>query len=146
MSLNWDLTKIDDFESINTDAERGITNALIYATIGCGLEEITVANAPEWNFRLAMYQKVFGDALQGPSDTCPNFKEEAEPDHDHDRDCYKSYPLTWQHVERRIGLSTNAFPSLSRTKWLGRLARNYAEDVERQTRREREKAEGIVAL
>ena len=142
MSLNWDLTRIDDFEGINTKAERGITNALIYATIGCGLEEITVANAPEWNFRLAMYQKLYGNQLQGGSDAC----DEREPHEKHERDCYASFPLTWKHVERRIGLSTNAFPSLSRTKWLGRLARNYAEDVERQTRREREKAEGTVAL
>jgi hypothetical protein len=145
MSLNWDLTRIDDFESINTKAERGITDALIYATIGCGLEEITTKNAPEWNFRLAMYQKLYGDWLQGGSDLC-NERGEADPDHKHERDCYASYPLTWQHVERRIGLSTNAFPSLSRTKWLGRLARNYAEDVERRIRREREKVAETVAL
>tara|TARA_R110002110_G_scaffold26640_6_gene97695 strand:- start:95 stop:514 length:420 start_codon:yes stop_codon:yes gene_type:complete len=133
MSLNWDLTKIDDFESINTKAERGITDALIYMTIGCGLEEITAKNAPEWNFRLAMYQKVFGNMLQGGSDACA----EREPHEQHERDCYASFPLTWQHVERRIGLSTNAFPSLSRTKWIRRLAENFDGDVARQTRRER---------
>jgi hypothetical protein len=145
MSLNWDLTKIDDFDEISTKAESGITDALIYATLFCGLEKITASNAPEWNFRLSFYQKLYGELLQGASDACREAGE-TDPDHEHERTCYGPAALTWQHVERRIGLSTNAFPSLSRTKWLGKMGRDYASDVQRQTRREREKREGTVTL
>jgi hypothetical protein len=145
MSLNWDLTKCEDVAAITTDAERGITDVMIYATMFCGLEKITEKNVPEWNFRLSFYQKLYGALLQGASDVCGE-RGEADPDHKHERDCYEDVKVTWQHVEPRIGLSTNAFPSLSRTKWLGKVAKNYESDVVRQTRREREKADEVVVL
>ena len=145
MALTWSIENVKDTEEIQTTEHAGVTTAIVFATMGMGLHKITDKNLPEWHLRLAIYQALHGDLLQGPSEAC-DLKSEADPDHDHARECYGTHPLTWEHVDRRVGLETNAFPDLGRAKWLKRLAANYEYDVNRQVRGEREKANGMVAL
>lgn len=59
MSLNWDITKVHDTESL-TENDRVTLDSLIWASIPVGIAEITEDNAYEFYTRLAYYERVAG--------------------------------------------------------------------------------------
>ena len=136
MSLNWDLTKIDGYETLcwmpdpssdtadpNGDGKvmNPVTHALIWSTISVGIGEITEANAQEFFTRLSMYERVYGPML-----TVYN----AETDQ------HEPQFLTPGDVRAHIGLHTNVFPKVTDAAWLKNLMRNYKYDIQRAWERE----------
>ena len=83
MSLRWDITNVEDFDAIQTDAEWGITEAIIWLTIAVDLGGITAENVKDFANRAALVQAVDGPVL-----------------------AHGIY-VTDEMIERRIGLSTN---------------------------------------
>lgn len=68
MSLNWNLSKIANTESVcwrkdssGEETMRGITHTLIFATIAVDLGEITAKNVDEWLFRMQCIARVYND-------------------------------------------------------------------------------------
>ncbi len=94
MSLNWDATKVDDYEALKTDAEWPVTEAVIFYTMFVGVREITEANAEKFATRIHMWEQLNGTALSGVGD---------------DGEIVR-IPVTLADVRRRVGLSTNATP------------------------------------
>lgn len=100
MSLNWDLTRIKDWEKVclvvapedrpMADIKKGdeviseITEALIWTTLCIGMSEITEKNFKEFYKRMVMLDAVSGKTL------------------------IKGRPITLAEVEKHIGLRTNA--------------------------------------
>jgi hypothetical protein len=121
MSLNWDISKIADFENVCTitlekdDPNRGaagtkvmnpITNALIWATMTIGVAEITEKTIDTFFERLRLVETLYGSMLTTSTG---------------DR------IITRAEVEQHMGLRTNAVPAWSDKKFydhLLTLARN----------------------
>lgn len=118
MALHWNTEDVKDWSEINDGFEWQVTEAIIWATMLIGMNEITEANADEFFVRLRM-----SEALAGS----PFYKT----DEDGDR-----VDVHWQPemVTRRIGLRTNA-ESLTKAKFHGRLTRRLREDAERIAKR-----------
>lgn len=120
MSLNWNLTKVENHETkcfkIATydDAWRGIkkgervlndvTYTLIFGTIAAGLRGITAANADKFWARISAYEKLYGAFIRGTND-------KGEP---------VDEPLTYQDILDHIGLSTNVSDETD-AKWAKRI-------------------------
>lgn len=72
MALNWDLTKIENHETLcwvgdGDDARMNpVTEALIFLSIPIGVPMITAENLAETWTRISMWQDVQGAPLAGP--------------------------------------------------------------------------------
>jgi hypothetical protein len=97
MSLNWDLTKITDKETLcweknddGTDKLNPVTESLIWLTMGIGMGSITEENEFIFYSRIAVYEKLFGNILS------------------YWKDGKKiGVPITPVDVHKHIGLTTN---------------------------------------
>lgn len=99
MSLNYDLSKIKDYETVCwiPDLEHPsrdkmmnpVTEQIIFSCLSTGIGEITEANWEEWWVREWIWNKAHGYAMH----------------------------LTPDNVKAHIGLTTNVFPKESQTKW-----------------------------
>lgn len=97
MSLNWNLTKINNYMEVcwvtKDDGSEELnpeTNALIWATMAVGMGNITEDSASDFYSRIRLYEKMFGTFLMSFDD---NGKKE--------------HPITPEVVNRHIGLHTN---------------------------------------
>lgn len=97
MSLNWDLTKIKNYEELcweknedDTVRLNPVTDSLIWISMAIGIGKFTEEMAPEIYARISMYEKLFGAMMCKFGD---NGKE--------------SVYLTPEDVNDHIGLSTN---------------------------------------
>ena len=97
MSLNWDLTKIKNYEELcweknedDTVRLNPVTDSLIWISMAIGIGKFTEEMAPEIYARISMYEKLFGAMMCKFGD---NGKE--------------SVYLTPEDVNNHIGLSTN---------------------------------------
>lgn len=101
MSLNFDLTRIPNWQQVSLTEENGIegrkTEALIFATLVIDLPGITAKNVDEFVFRFETWEKLHGSL--------------------------SSCELTREDIVRRIGLSTNV-SALPRAKWMKKTTRN----------------------
>jgi hypothetical protein len=111
MSLNWDLSKIKNVDDILTDEESAINDALIYATMFIGMNEITEQNVDKFFTRLAFYQKAIGSLLI----------------HLKDGEIV-GRPIEYNEVVRRIGLHTNA-SNLSDSAFQKKTYKIFSESV-----------------
>jgi len=116
MSLNWDLTKCKDLDSIETDKEWVITEALIWLTMGTGIGDVSQKNAAEFYARIHLLEAIDGAWL--------GFRGE-----DGER---VDRPITPKDVEKRIGMSTNVFPMETRNKWLNRIGKRVLDQSSNQ--------------
>lgn len=110
MALNWDATKVRDFDKL-TDEEAVIREALIWSTLGVGISRITEKNYKEFYARLR-----FIELLNGAR----RYKDEMKPKY-----------FTLEEVERFIGLTTNA-SEFSRAQFIKRQTKNFFEEIERE--------------
>lgn len=99
MALNWDAAKVkgvseDGGTKDLTGEEKVVLEALIWMTLAVGIQEITAKNVDQFAHRAIAWQMVTGQVLN-----------EYKPDG-------KYHPafLNRAHVERFIGLKTNASP------------------------------------
>lgn len=125
MSLNWNIEKIADYESVCfIETEEGkrlapLTEALIFLTVGVGLGEITKANASEFYTRVTTLDKLGGPMLTGRGG--------------------KPHAITLEEIEAHIGLYTNV-ANKSRPKWLRENVGSTVDDIKRAAERERKRA------
>jgi hypothetical protein len=90
MSLNYDLSKVANWESL--DAQ--ITDAIIWHTVGIGMDEITEENKDKFFMRVHAYENAVGAMLRIQDDK-HNVIEQR---------------ITYADVCARVGLQTNASP------------------------------------
>lgn len=129
MALTWDLTKIANTDEVcwNGDGDdarmNGVTHALIFATIGVGLSDITEANIDEWELRLELL------ALTGPP--MGTILVDGER---------KDWNASRADLEAHIGLHTNA-QQWTRTQFKAAIWRGLMQTAQRNiTRRSKEAA------
>jgi len=115
LSLNWDISKIDNYEELLQETPEGkrldgLTEALIWKSMVTGLGKgwaLDAEFAPEFFARIKLLEK-----LDGPLYYTPILDEDGKPTGKHEQ------PLvTIEDVIRRIGLHVNVSP-VSRTQFL----------------------------
>lgn len=129
MSLDWNVSKIADYESrcyIGEGEERrlsGLTETLIWASLSTGIGTLKESNYREAFARLAMIEKLNGAFRRTP---------QGQPVY-----------LTLAEVRAHVGLYTNAsFKDESRASWLKRIGENQLRDsLYDADRRERQAAD-----
>jgi len=115
MSLNFNYSKCSGPTTAEgSDDMHPTLNCLIWYTIPIGLTDITQENVPEWRFRLAMYERLFG-----------TFRTMDEGK----VDC----PMELADVQDYVGLHTNAI-NLTRPKFLKQVAQRLTEEMTREDR------------
>jgi len=88
MALYWSITRVKNWKEIADDADqRGITDAIVWASLVYHLGRVTQKNVDEWLFRQEFARRV--------DDFYPYYRSA-------DRST-----LTRAELERRIGLETN---------------------------------------
>jgi len=120
MSLDWNLTKIQDYQSACWVGEgedkrlNPVTEALIFSCILVGIGEITKQNAQEWYVRVHACEHASGAVLRTVEGGA-RF-------------------ITPADVQAHIGLSTNVFPKVTDAVFAKNLWRNAKEAGERAWR------------
>lgn len=115
MSLNWNVSKIENWEDVckvkkkdGTEKWNPVTETIVFATMFTGIPEITAKNHEEFFKRIHMFEKVNGALLQefpeGGGQPTPVF-------------------LTHRDVKDHIGLYTNASKK-TRPSFLAGVFRN----------------------
>ena len=120
MSLNWDITKVEDSKDLchNDDGSLSVvTEALIFITIPIEIGEITEKNYEEFWARVRLVELTCGPMCSFPDG--PRL-------------------LTLENVRSHIGLHTNAGPEITRKKWLsGYMSRTMDDMVRDEHRKEK---------
>lgn len=110
MSLNWNLEKVKDFKEISEGGEWRITDTLIWATMGVGINRITEENYVEFYARLHLQELLWGTYMMENG---------------------KSKYITLEDVKRRIGLSTNV-SNLTRSQFNKLKLSHYYDEILRE--------------
>lgn len=116
MPLTYDLSEVKDRDL--SDDGWALTQALIFATMAVGINEITEANADEFYARVTIT-----DLVGGPWLLVDN----------------KRSSITVEDVQKHVGLRTNASP-LTRTKFLKQQVTSRMNDLAAQYRRATQRA------
>jgi len=104
--LEWSLFNIARFKNNRSDYytpvvnKKGqkifdinpITKYLVYQSMVIGLDEITQSNVDEWLIRLNFLNRLYGSSLMTRDD----------------KNAVKPYRITFEDLERHIGLKTSA--------------------------------------
>lgn len=104
MSLNWDCSKCPGGSTPANDTEHGWRECLIWGSMCINMSRITEENVEEVLFRYRFMEQI------GQSIT--------------------TQPMTLEAIRRWIGLSTNA-DTLTRAKWISKVAKIVENDVSR---------------
>jgi hypothetical protein len=107
MSLNYNITNCKDNDAIKTDSEWYKTEHMIFATMAIDMHEITQDNVVEFYARLLMVGKI----SEGN---------------------WYSAGIGWEYttfedVQKRIGLHTNAYSRNTFNQWLTRMTKVHPE-------------------
>ena len=124
MSLDFNLKKIKNYEELcweeitNEFGEKQkrinpVTEVIIFRTMAVGMGEITEANWEEFYRRVVFWEHLFGASVVVPDG----------------EGGFMDHYLTPKDIYDHIGLSTNVFPKVSKTKFLS----NCYEAVDRDT-------------
>ena len=117
MPLTSDISAVVDFQDIQQGAEWKKTEALIFATMSIGMDEITTDNAGEFYSRIKILEGVIGSmvvTLEG--------------------DDLRDYYFNTGDITRRIGLKTNG-GRLTRTKFLNHMLKVGINFYEKQAKK-----------
>jgi hypothetical protein len=112
MPLNWEIGKCKDWETLKSDQEWPVTNALIWASMSVGIREITEENLPEYYARIHTWESLKGAFLRHRNPVTKQTEDR---------------PITIDDLRKRIGLWTNA-STMNRTEWL----KNFTSYVKRE--------------
>ena len=127
--LEWSLFNIARFKNNRSDYytpvvnKKGqkifdinpITKYLVYQSMVIGLDEITKSNADEWLIRLQFVNRLYGTSLMTRDD----------------KNAVKPYRITFEDLERHIGLKTNAH-RFTRRKLVGNCVSGMMKDITSQ--------------
>jgi hypothetical protein len=116
MPLTSDISAVVDFAEIQQGAEWKKTEAIIFATMSIGMDEITTDNAGEFYSRIKILEGVIGSMV---------VVQEGDKFHD--------YYFNTADIARRVGLKTNGGRE-TRTKFLGRMLKIGVNFYEKQTK------------
>jgi len=114
MPLTSDISAVVDFQDIQQGAEWTKTEALIFATMSIGMDEITTENAGEFYARIKVLEGMIGSFVSVG-------------------DKMADYYFNTADIQRRIGLKTNGGRE-TRTKFLGRMLKIGIEFYAKQTK------------
>jgi hypothetical protein len=110
MPLTWDISKCVDVDAIKEGPEWGITETLIFGTMGTGIGHITEKNEAEFYAPMHIMEQLYGPLLTATRDG-----KRIER------------PIMPFDVHRRIGLRTNAaYKDESRASFVRRHVTNGA--------------------
>ena len=111
MSLNYDLTAVPKTVWSEDDGGYwGVTQSIIYATMGVGIGVIDDSTVEEFVARTLFCQRLYGALCV------------AEVDGE-----WVDRPLTREDIEAHKGLKTNVFPMETRASWVKRVVTNSRE-------------------
>ena len=114
MALHWSIAHVKDWKEIAGDADqRGITDAVVWATLVYDLSGVTEKNVDEWLFRQEFARRV--------DDYYPLYRG------------VERNTLTRAELERRVGLSTNVITT-SRAAFQKKLIDKAVNDINRSLR------------
>ena len=114
MALHWNIKRVRDVEEITGDADqRGITDAIVWASLVYDLGRVTQKNVDEWLFRQEFARRV--------DDFYPLY-----------RGAERS-TLSRADFERRIGLDTNV-TTTSRAAFQKKITDKVVNDINRVLR------------
>ena len=121
MSLDWNLTKIENREEVcwekdenGNDKLNPVTESLIWLTMGIGMGSITEENEFAFYSRIAVYEKLFGTILSYWKDT-----KRVE------------VPITPADIHQHIGLTTNVSKE-SDASFRKRIVENFTREQKRK--------------
>ena len=131
--LEWSLRKIARFKSNKSDYytpvvnKKGqkifdinpITKYLVYQSMVIGLDEITKNNCDEWLIRLNFINRLYGSSLMTRDD----------------KNAVKPYKITFENLERHIGLKTNSH-RFTRKKLVSNCVSGIMKDITSQVYQE----------
>jgi hypothetical protein len=120
MPLTSDISAVADFHDIQQGVEWAKTEALIFATMSIGMDEITTENAGEFYARIKILEGVIGSIVSIPTDKADEFYS-------------REYYFSTGEISRRIGLKTNA-SLLTRTKFLNHMLKVGVNFYDKQTK------------
>ena len=116
MSLDYDLTHVENLDEIQDPTNNIITEALIFLTMAIDIGEIDSVTIDEAFQRIRIWERIMGPMVHDG---------QGEP-----------RPMTFSMVQRRIGLRTNvAFQT--RAKWSKKIMANLFEKAEFEMREQR---------
>lgn len=129
MSLNWDLTKIENYQELcwlpdpteeNPKQTRlnPVTESLIWATMAVDIGRLTEKNLDEFAYRVFFYERAFQSFMN----------KGGEPEY-----------LTYEDIKAHIGLSTNVI-DITQSQWMKRIKEVWAREFSWQARRKLEDA------
>jgi hypothetical protein len=114
MAIHWSIERVKDWKEIADDVEqRGITDAVVWATLVYDLSGVNAKNIDEWRFRQKFARHVDGHY--------PFYRG------------LEHSLFTRAELERRIRLSTNV-TNTSRTAFQKKLIDKVLDDVKRALR------------
>lgn len=111
MPLNWDITRVQNWEALDSEDERTITEAIAFSTLTVGLGRITSENVKEWDFRLRVLAKL------GESKLFAHLTDGRRLTTDSRRYDHHPRRIARADIHRRRGLTTNV-AELSRKAWM----------------------------
>ena len=127
MSLNWNVAKVKNFETVcyimkddHTKDFHPITNVLIWLTIMVDLGSITSKNISEWTWRITFLRRWnnYTSFVWFEKNALNiNWKEKFSP-----------FEITVRDLEKHIGLSTNV-ANLSRASWLKKMMKYFVRET-----------------
>ena len=134
--LEWSLRKIARFKDNRNDYytpvvnKKGqkvfdinpITKYLVYQSMVIGLDEITQSNVDEWLIRLNFINRLYGSSLMTRDD----------------KNAVKPYKITFENLERHIGLKTNSH-RFTRKKLVSNCVSGMMKDITYQVYQDVEK-------
>lgn len=128
MALNWDVTKIENYEEVTTvqdadgnDIWNPVTESLVWLAMFTDIGwEITEENAAEFYARIRVYEKLHGTMLKG---------------RDEETGKVQSRPITPADVQSHIGLSVNVSGE-SRSKFMKKQVERALDDGVTKYKRE----------
>jgi hypothetical protein len=108
MALNWDISRCKNMEALQVEetGEWAITNALIWTTMHTDMGSITEKNAALFYARTKVVE-LFTPLVSK---------------YDEVTDKRIDYPISFEDITKRIGLSTNVYTE-SITKWFKKMER-----------------------
>ena len=110
MALSWDITKCADIQLLQSGTEWNKTEGIIFSTMSVDMNSITEDNAIEFYARLKLLSTVYNGFF-------------------YDKETNQYVEPTFEDVQIRIGLTTNAYSRNTFKQWFKRIAMAHHKDI-----------------
>jgi hypothetical protein len=110
MALSWDITKCADIQLLQSGTEWNKTEGIIFSTMSIDMHTITEENAIEFYARLKLLSTVYNGFF-------------------YDKETNQYVEPTFEDVQIRIGLHTNAYSKNTFNQWLKRIEKVHGKDI-----------------